>query len=114
MKNEIITWGYSKGVRGFWEWHKGHVRFRKAERFQLAGNRLQIIKDIEPFKNVAVDGGYVGGRKQKRDMMRAHNLIEAGDIRADKPISKPYDARKHQERVVQSLKQALHQHGHGD
>lgn len=74
---------------------------------------ITVIRDIEPFVNIAVDGKVVGGRRQKREMMRAHGLVEAGDIKAEKP--KPtYDPKAHQRAVVHSLKRALHHHGLGD
>lgn len=39
----------------------------------------QIMCDIEPFRNVAVDGKVVGSRSEKREMMKRHNLIEVGN-----------------------------------
>ena len=76
---------------------------------------MQIIKDIEPFQNVAIDRNeIIGGRKQKRDMMRARGVVECGDMPAlPKPVDR-YDPKKHQLSVVNSLKQALHKHGLGD
>lgn len=83
-----ITWGSYKGERGYWEWHRGHVRFVSAEKAERKASGLQIVKDIEPFVNVAIDGAVIGGRRQKRDMMRAHNLIEVGN---EKPMPHPRD-----------------------
>lgn len=67
------------------------------------GTQLQIIRDIEPFQNVAVDNGYIGGRKQRRDMMRAHNLVEVGN---ERPTTHPRDRANpnHAREVVESLK----------
>lgn len=42
------------------------------------GRGLQVIKDIEPYRNIAVDGKVIGGRRQHRDMLRAHGLVEMG------------------------------------
>lgn len=112
----MTTWGSCKGVRGYWEWTKrGHVKFTPADRAPRARS-IQVIKDIEPFQNVAVDRNQIiGGRRQKRDMMRAHNLVESGDLRSTPKDSGPrYDQKSHQRAVVQDLKRALHQHGYGD
>lgn len=43
-----------------------------------ASQGLQVIKDIEPYQNLAVDGKTIGGRRQHRDMLRAHGLVEVG------------------------------------
>ena len=48
---------------------------------------LQIMKDIEPYKNV-VDGGVIGSRKHHRDFMRARGLVEIGN---EKVAQKPYE-----------------------
>ena len=39
---------------------------------------LQIIKDIEPYKNV-VDGKVIGGRKEHRDFLRSRGMVEIGN-----------------------------------
>lgn len=44
---------------------------------------LQIVKDIEPYKNV-VDGGVIGGRKQHRDFLRSRGLVEVGNEQVTK------------------------------
>lgn len=103
-----ITWGYCKGVRGYFEWHRGHVRFRRADDFQKRDQKLQIIKDIEPYRNVGVDNGVIGGRRQHRDMLRAHNLVEVGN---EKPRQHPRDIaaasrNRPDPKIVESLKRA--------
>ncbi len=40
---------------------------------------LQVIKDIEPYQAIAVDGRVIGGRRQHREMLRAHGLVEVGN-----------------------------------
>ena len=40
---------------------------------------LQVIQDIEPYKAVGVDGRIVGGRRQHREMLRNHGLVEVGN-----------------------------------
>lgn len=105
-----ITWGYCKGVRGYFEWHRGHVRFRPASHAPRPrkSDGLQIIKDIEPYQNIAIDGKTIGGRKQHRDMLKAHDLVEVGN---EKPRQHPRDiaaaARNRPDpRIVESLKRA--------
>lgn len=74
-----------------------------------AGNGVQIIKDIEPFQNIAVDNGYIGGRRQRRDMIRAHNLIEVG---TEAPVNRFKGAPEATQReMVNSIKQAYRDHG---
>lgn len=106
---------FKRVERGSWVWRDGKLIPKSAQIYQFPRGP-QIIKDIEPFRNIAVDRNQViGGRRQKRDMMRAYNLIECGDMRKTPEHSGPqYDARKHQASVVSSLKQALHKHGLGD
>lgn len=43
-----------------------------------AADGLQIIRDCEPFRNIAIDNKIIGGKRQRRDMMRAHSLEEVG------------------------------------
>ena len=72
------------------------------------GAGLQVIRDIEPFRNIAVDGAIIGGRKQRRDMMRAHGLIEVGTERLKQNKTEFPENRRD---VVNDLKQAYRQHG---
>lgn len=67
----------------------------------------QVMKDIEPFRNVAVDGKMITSRSQKREMMRQHGLIEVGNERnLTKPKPKP--SRR---QVRDSLKRTIQQLG---
>ncbi|HKJ74536.1 MAG TPA: hypothetical protein VKA19_10505 [Alphaproteobacteria bacterium] len=52
-----------------------------ARRGLLAEQRArghQIMPDIEPFVS-PIDGNVVGGRAQKREHMRVHDVIEVGN-----------------------------------
>jgi hypothetical protein len=53
------------------------------------GRGLQVIKDIDPYRNIAVDNGVISGRRQHRDMLRAHGLIEVGDQAPTAPPKPP-------------------------
>lgn len=74
------------------------------------GDGLQVIKDIEPFLNVAVDWKPIGGRKQKRDMMRAHGLVEVGNDRLPHRMEIT-ETRQEQRARVEDIKQAFRHHG---
>lgn len=76
-----------------------HYRKRKGE--DRIG--LQIMKDIEPYKNV-VDGGVIGGRKQHRDFMRSRGLVEIGNEKVEK---KPYEPKG----VGEDIKRAIEESG---
>lgn len=76
--------------RGRWRWINGELVKVSGDQGPKKAKGLQIIKDIEPFQNIAIDNGYIGGRRQKRDMMRAHNLIEVGN---ERPGLHPRDVR---------------------
>lgn len=39
----------------------------------------QVMRDIVPFRNVAVDGKEISSRSQKREMMKEHGLVEVGN-----------------------------------
>lgn len=69
------------------------------------GSGLQIIKDIEPYENIAVDGKVIGGRRQHRDMLRAHRLIEVGDQAQTSAPREPESRVDH--RLVQDIKRAM-------
>lgn len=90
----------------------GHVRFiPKSQYVPLSrGRGLQVVPDIEPFQNVAIDGGVIGGRKQKRDMMRAYGLEEIGNEKPKRrltPAERAFGSEKqHQARIAERTQQA--------
>ncbi len=51
---------------------------------------LYVVPDIEPFIS-PLDGSVVAGRRQRRDHMRAHGVVEVGNekLRARKPEPLP-------------------------
>jgi hypothetical protein len=38
----------------------------------------QVMRDIVPFRNVAIDGKEISSRSHKREMMKQHGLVEVG------------------------------------
>lgn len=74
-----------------------HYRKRKGE--DRIG--LQIMKDIDPYKNV-IDGKVIGGRKQHKDFLKARGLVEIGN---EKVTQKPYEPQG----VAQDILRAWHE-----
>jgi hypothetical protein len=66
----------------------------------------QVMRDIEPFVNVAVDGKVIGSRSHKREMMKQHNLVEVGNERPT-----PRKVLKPKVSVRNSIKRSLSQLG---
>lgn len=95
---------------------RGRWVLRNGELVQVSGQvirvnrQMQVIKDSEPFLNVAVDGKYIGGRKQRRDMMRAHGLEEIGNDPHGQVNRKQHDEFKPRE-FADDVKRAARQHG---
>lgn len=57
-------------------------RMREAREYLRLRSDLpspQIMRDIEPFRNIAVDGAEISSRSQKREMMKRHGLVEVGN-----------------------------------
>lgn len=95
--------------RGSWVWRDGKLIDRNLAPPRMhRGSGLQVIKDSEPFLNIAVDNGYIGGRRQRRDMMRAHGLEEVGN---DPPVNRKQETPFNTRQFAEDVKQAARQHG---
>jgi len=81
------------------------VPYDKIKRRSTA--RLQVIEDIDPFIS-PIDRKVVGGRRQKRDHMKAHGVVEY------EPLPDRKGPEVTQAEVAQSFKDAFEIHGHGD
>lgn len=68
----------------------------------------QVMRDIEPFRNVAVDGAMITSRSQKREMMKEHGLVEVGNERGTPQQRRP---RKTKTAVKETIKRSLQQLG---
>lgn len=44
---------------------------------------FHVIRDIDPYRSV-VDGSVIGGRRQHREHLKQHDLIEVGNERNNK------------------------------
>lgn len=67
---------------------------------------FQVMPDIEPFVS-PIDRSVVGGRRQKRDHMRAHNVVEAGN----EPIYKRPPPKYEPRGVGEDIKRAIERLG---
>lgn len=99
-----------KVERGSWIWDGKKLVERHLYRGRGNKSKLQVIKDIEPFLNIAVDNKPIGSRRQKRDMMRAYGLEEVGNERPQLRQEQPETYREKRDRV-EDIKQAYRQHG---
>jgi hypothetical protein len=97
--------------RGSWVWRNGHLVDRlHAGSVQSKRRSGYIIKDIEPYKNVAIDGKVIGGRRQHRDMLRAHGCVEVGNDPAATKVARPtyWDNNgPAQKQIVERLKHVM-------
>lgn len=77
----------------------------EAARLRSPLSSPQLMRDIEPFRNVAVDGKYVGSRSDRREMMKRHDLVEVG---TEKRVTRRNPKRtKHT--IMQDIKKSLQQ-----
>lgn len=103
-------------IRGAWVQDPDTLRlvpkhqYERRERMAAESMRLRselpsplVMRDIEPFRNVAVDGGMITSRSEKREMMRRNGLTEIGnELRVTK--RKPRSSKR---TVVQDIKRSL-------
>lgn len=104
---------FKKIERGSWVWRDGKLVQKTAQIIKFRAPYIQ--GDIEPFRNIAIDRNeIIGGRRQRRDMMKARNLIDGNDLKGAPTVESRYEPRKHEESVVQSIKKSLYHAGYGD
>lgn len=83
-------------------------RIREAKEYLRLRSNLpspQIMRDIEPFQNIAVDGAEISSRSQKREMMKRYDLVEVGN---EKRITQR-QGKKRLPKVRDSIKRTLQQ-----
>lgn len=62
---------------------------------------LQIIKDIDPYKAVGLPGQpIIGGRRQHKDAMRAHGMVEVGNEKVTQTYEAPPGLREDLKRAI--------------
>lgn len=64
-----------------------------------------IMPDIQPYRSM-VDGSRIGGRRQHRDHLRAHGVIEVGNEKMETKLAPPKDTRR--ERLREQLGNMTH------
>lgn len=69
---------------------------------------LQIVKDIEPYKAVGLPGQpRIAGRKQHRDAMRAHGMVEVGNEVVKQRYEEPPGRREDIKRALWDVHREL-------
>jgi hypothetical protein len=107
------TYGYYRGVGGYWVWSgkkpfTGKLLHVPGPKLSATGeSRIQVIKDLEPYRNV-IDGKVIGGRRQHRDFLRANGCIEVG---SEQPKHRVDGPRRPDKDLVLQLKAAARSHG---
>ncbi|OJW29856.1 MAG: hypothetical protein BGO51_06145 [Rhodospirillales bacterium 69-11] len=85
------------------QYRRAVQRSREARRMRSDLPSPQVMRDIRPFVNVAVDGAEISSRSAKREMMKRHDLIEIGN---EKRITKR-QGLKRLPSVKNSIKRAV-------
>lgn len=70
-----------KTQRGSWVWDREKQKLVPKAEYHAStqnGGSIQVLRDIDPYKS-AVTGEVIGGRRQHRDHLRAHGLVEVGN-----------------------------------
>jgi len=75
----------------------------KADMPPRSNGRLQIIPDLQPYKNV-IDGKVIAGRRQHREFLQAHGVVEVGN---EKPRARPDTSNRVDVGLVQELKRNM-------
>lgn len=102
---------FSQVERGRWRCIDGQLVKVSGDEAPRKGRGLQIIKDIEPYKNVGVDNGVISSRRQHREMLKRHDLVEVGN---EKPRPHPRDvAAKRFERPMREIVESLKKNSGG-
>lgn len=61
-----------------------------------------VIGDIEPYRN-AINGKVIGGRKQHRDFLRAHGVVEVGNEKVEKRYEEAPGLKEDIRRSIQEV-----------
>jgi hypothetical protein len=99
----------AKLTRGTWVVVKdpktGEIDFVPKSEYSRAQYRsgMHIISDIAPYKNM-IDGKVVAGRRQHRDFLRAHGVVEVGN---EKPVQRSDNSNRVDMGLVTEIKRAM-------
>ena len=92
-----------KAERGSWIL-KGDQAIPKAEYYAQQAEAkpgVQVMADIKPYKSVT--GEIIGGRKQHRDFLRAHGLVEVGNEKMAPPKRKELSDARHDVKAAMEM-----------
>ena len=95
----------SIGGRYVYDYERMRV-VRAGKRKKDAARIHNVMSDIEPYRNVAVDGKYVTSRSEHREMLKRHRLIEVGNENIAKGPPKPMSP------VELTIKRVMEQKGY--
>lgn len=82
--------------REIYRWDREKRELVKIEEFRRVSSGPVVVSDIAPYKNI-IDGKEIGGRRQHRDFLRAHDVVEIGNEmpkRSTPELDSPRDALK--------------------
>lgn len=82
MQIKLPVFMRKKVQRGSWIFDRDKGKFVPRDKYyareHASKSGLQIVSDIKPYKS-AVTGEVIGGRRQHRDHLRAHGVVEVGN-----------------------------------
>lgn len=71
---------------------------------------LVVVSDIEPYRNV-IDGKPVGGRRQHREFLKRHDVIEVGNEPQRRTIRELESPGRDIARAIEQLSNGDRRHG---
>ena len=89
--------------RGHWIYDRERQEFVAPEEYrrQSSPSGIQVMADIKPYKSVT--GEIIGGRKQHRDFLRAHGLVEVGNEKMGPPKRKELSDARHDVKAAMDM-----------
>lgn len=89
-----------------WVWRNGQKTEVTAD-YRPAPRHHNVIGDIQPYRSMAT-GEIIGGRRQHRDHLKAHGLVEVGTEKIEG--RKPFEPDS--QSIVNDIKRAARETGH--
>lgn len=68
-----------------------NLPYHCGEQMERVFTPLHVIEDIKPYQS-PLDGKWVTSRKQHRNSMKEHGVIEVGNEKLTRPMQKKYQA----------------------
>ena len=67
-----------KVVRGRWVYDRAKQQLVSADEYVRRAPQIHVISDLKPYKGM-MDGKMVDGRRQHRDYLKRHGVVEVGN-----------------------------------